>query len=154
MPGIPGPAVTTSPTGTPLAQGPAGAPGPTGPQGPPGQGVVPWARYNFTGSGGAYASGAQLPTSATDIQVLVDASGGATAVGMPATMADGQPLLLKDPNGSWATNTPLLNPIAGWQIENPANPGTYSSSPMPLWPQKGASISFVADAVQKIMLLA
>ena len=114
-----------------------------------------WTRYNFTGSGGAQASGAVLPNSAQAIDVLVDTAGGATIVGAPTSPFDDQPMTLKDPNGSWGTTAAKLMAATGWAIELPAAPGTYSATgaTVTLWKQAGASISWSADAVQKIWLL-
>jgi len=160
----PGPAVARSATGQLLAvgpagpQGPQGKPGPQGTVGPVGGAFPGWTRYNFTGSGGAQASGAVLPTppQPVPIGVLADTVAGQTIVGAPANPADGQPVTVKDPNGNWVNSPAKWAPGAGWDTELPAAPGTYGGVgvTITLWPQAGASVAFVADAVQKVWLIA
>ncbi len=62
---------------------------------------------------------------------LLDTSGGQPTFNLPATgsseLDDGWILLLKDPNGQWNVNPPLLATTDGSTIEIPTAPGTYST---------------------------
>ena len=161
MAGISGPVVATSATGAQLAigpPGPQGLQGPTGPAGPAGAngaGFNPWTRYNFTGSGGAQASGTALSNTTSALQILVDTTGGQVIVPAMPVPVDGIPITLKDPNGNWAVTPPKFGGLAGWKVELPSAPGTYSApaAQVALWPQPGALITFIPDAVQQIFLL-
>lgn len=143
QPAIPGPNVVRSADGKLLAQGPAG---PQGIQGPPGaQGPAGTARtvFRVAGSGTVTASG-------PDATVFADPGNSPGTPGSPtvtvfAAPGDGDKVTVLDTTISANATTQKIGVTAGGaHIEDPQNPGTFSTGTVYIT-QPGATVAWQWD---------